>query len=102
MASKDLPIASEYEVFVNKQNALSFFMHRHPSLDDAEDSGPFWFAVHNNDTIVAGTEENYTIFPTVSKEVIDIAIQRKIILIIEFENQKAIRCTPCYLSSVSA
>ncbi len=102
MSENTLPLASEYEVFVNKQNALAFFMHRHPSLDGAEDAGPFWFAIHNDDTLVAGTEENYAIFPNVSKEVIDIAKQRKIVMIVEFENQKAIRCTPCYLSSVSA
>ncbi len=95
------PITPEYEVFLNGQNAVAFFMHRHPVLDANDDMGPFWFAVHNEDTLVAGTETNYTILPQVTPEIIDIARQRRVIMLVEFENQKAIRCTPCYLSTVS-
>jgi len=92
----DSPVTSEYEVFSNNQNALAFFMNRHSSLDKNGPEGPFFFSIHEDNNIVAGTEENHAIFPGVSPEIIQTAKERKVIMLMEFENQQAYRCTPCY------
>jgi hypothetical protein len=91
------PVVPEYEVFKNAKNALAFFLYRHPSLDGAAEEGPFWFAIQDS-RIIAGTEESYAVFESVSTDVLDVARQRGVIMLVEFENQQPLRCTPCYLS----
>ncbi len=90
-------VVSEYEVFRNGRNALAFFFYRHPTLDGNPEEGPFWFTIQEN-RIVAGTETNYAIFEGVTQAVLDTARQRGVIMLVEFENQQPVRCTPCYLS----
>lgn len=91
------PVVSEYEVFRNERNALAFFFFRHPALDNNAEDGPFWFTIQDN-RIVAGTEDNYAVFEEVSSGILDTARQRGVIMLVEFENQQPMRCTPCYLS----
>ena len=97
MASADKSVVSEYEVFKNGRNALAFFFYRHPTLDGNPEEGPFWFTIQEN-RIVAGTEVHYAIFEDVSQGILDTARQRGVIMLVEFENQQPVRCTPCYLS----
>lgn len=93
----DPNVVAEYEVFKNDKNALAFFFYKHPTLDGTAEEGPFWF--HIDDTrIVAGTEEHRAVFEDVSEGIIDTARQRGVIMLVEFENQQPVRCTPCYLS----
>lgn len=91
------PVVHEYEVFKNGKNALAFFMSRHPILDMNAKEGPFWFTVQDH-AIIAGTEEYHAIFEGITDELADIARQRGVLMLVEFENQKPYRCTPCYLS----
>lgn len=91
------PVVAEYEVFKNNKNALAFFFYRHESLDNTAEEGPFWFSVQDS-RIVAGTEEHYAVFEDVSPNILDAAKQRGVIMLVEFENQQPMRCTPCYLS----
>lgn len=90
-------VVKEYEVFKNEKNALAFFFYRHEALDGNTEEGPFWFTVQDN-RILAGTEDHYAVFEDVQPPVIDTAKQRGVIMLVEFEDQQPIRCTPCYLS----
>ena len=90
-------VVQEYEVFKNGRDALAFFFYRQPSLDDTPEEGPFWFSVQG-DAIRAGSESSHAIFEGVSRSVIDTAKKRGVIMLVEFENQQPMRCTPCYLS----
>ncbi len=90
-------VVSEYEVFKNERNALAFFFYRHPTLDKNTEDGPFWFNIKNSD-IMAGTEEHHAVFESVTPGILDTARQRGVIMLVEFENQQPVRCTPCYLS----
>ena len=96
-ADNTAAVVAEYEVFKNGRNALAFFFYRHPTLDDNPEEGPFWFAI-TGDRIVAGTETHYAVFKDVSQTIIDTARQRGVIMLVEFEDQQPVRCTPCYLS----
>lgn len=87
----------EYEVFRNERNALAFFMGRQPVLDNNPPEGPFWFTV-KGDSILAGTSAGHAVFERVDTGIIDIARQRGVIMMVEFEDQQPVRCTPCYLS----
>jgi hypothetical protein len=91
-------VVHEYEVFKNERNALAFFFYRQPSLDDTVETGPFWFSIQDNNRIVAGTEYSFAIFDDVQESIINTAKQRGVIMLVEFENQQPMRCTPCYLS----
>lgn len=91
------PVVAEYEVFKNAKNALAFFFYRQTSLDNAPEEGPFWFTIQDN-RIVAGTEDSYAVFEQVNPDILDTARQRGVIMLVEFENQQPMRCTPCYLS----
>jgi hypothetical protein len=95
--ARNAPAVDEYEVFKNERNALAFFFFRHPTLDQNPAEGPFWFAA-GDDHILAGTGAHHVIFPEVKAEIIDIARQRGVIMLMEFEGQKPVRCTPCYLT----
>ena len=97
MAQANNAVVSEYEVFKNGRNALAFFFYRHNTLDNNAEEGPFWFTIQEN-RIMAGTEDNYAIFEDVTANVLDTARQRGVIMLVEFENQQALRCTPCYFS----
>ncbi|MBI1215093.1 MAG: hypothetical protein GC185_04650 [Alphaproteobacteria bacterium] len=90
-------VVSEYEVFKNGRNALAFFFYRHPTLDNNPEEGPFWFTISDN-SIVAGTEAHYAVFGDVGQNIIATARQRGVIMLVEFEDQQPVRCTPCYLS----
>lgn len=90
-------VVPEYEVFKNDKNALAFFFARLPSLDQNPTEGPFWFTIENN-RIAAGARNHRAVFEGVRQDVIDIAKQRGVIMMMEFENQQPVRCTPCYLS----
>lgn len=97
MAEGASPVVPEYEVFKNERNALAFFFYRHPTLDDNPEEGPFWFTIRDG-RIVAGTETHNAIFEDVNPNILDTARQRGVIMLVEFENQQPMRCTPCYLS----
>lgn len=97
MAQANQSVVSEYEVFKNGRNALAFFFYKHPTLDGNPEEGPFWFTIQEN-RIIAGTELHYAIFEDVSQGILDTARQRGVIMMVEFENQQPVRCTPCYLS----
>lgn len=97
MAQANKSVVDEYEVFKNGRNALAFIFYRHPSLDGNPEEGPFWFTIQEN-RIIAGTETNYAIFEGVTQSILDTARQRGVIMLVEFENQQPVRCTPCYLS----
>jgi len=90
-------IVAEYEVFKNDRNALAFFFARQPALDHNPAEGPFWFTVQDN-RLSAGTREYHAVFEAVQRDIVDIAQQRGVIMMIEFENQQPVRCTPCYFS----
>jgi hypothetical protein len=90
-------VIPEYEVFKNEKDALAFFFFRQPELDQNPQEGPFWFTVENN-RIAAGTPGHHAVFGGVQPEIIDIAKQRGVIMLVEFEGQQPVRCTPCYLS----
>jgi hypothetical protein len=96
MAGADSVVA-EYEVFRNDKNALAFFFSRLPVLDQNPAEGPFWFTVEDS-CILAGTGDFHATFEDVQPDIIDIAKQRGVIMMIEFENQQPVRCTPCYFS----
>lgn len=87
----------EYEVFRNDKNALAFFLYRQGALDGMSNDGPFWFQIERN-TIVAGDDKHRIVFDDMSDELLGIATERGVILLIEFEEQQAVRCTPCYLT----
>jgi hypothetical protein len=95
--AQNSPVVSEYEVFKNERNALAFFFYRHAPLDNTPEEGPFWFTINDN-RILAGTGENHAIFESVEQDVLDTARTRGVIMLVEFENQQPVRCTPCYLS----
>lgn|SRR3989304_733757 len=97
MSGEDSTVA-EYEVFKNDKNALAFFFSRHPALDQNPATGPFWFTVQD-DRIIAGTSDHHATFEDVQPDIINIAKQRGVIMMIEFENQQPVRCTPCYFSN---
>jgi hypothetical protein len=88
---------SEYEVFRNERNALAFFFFRNPILDQNAAEGPFWFST-TKDSITAGTEEHHIFFDALKPDIIEIAKQRGVIMLMEFEGQTPVRCTPCYLT----
>ena len=90
-------LVPEYEVFKNDNNAIAFFLSRQEAADLAGDAGPFWFSVHEGTNIVAGSENAQIYLSNVSESVIETAQARGVILLIEFEDQKPLRCTPCYL-----
>ena len=98
MADANL-IVKDYEVFKNEKNALAFFFYHHPALDQNTAEGPFWFSIHDENSILAGTEEHHVVFASVKPDIIDIARQRGVIMMMEFEGQQPVRCTPCYLSA---
>mgnify|MGYP000695637209 CR=1 FL=1 len=89
-------VVSEYEVFKNDNNAIAFFLSRQEAADLTGDAGPFWFSVHEGANIIAGSETAQVYLSNVSEKVIETALERGVILLIEFENQKPVRCTPCY------
>ncbi len=88
---------TDYEVFKNEQNALAFFFFHQPVLDQNPAEGPFWFSIRDT-SILAGTEEHHVVFAGVKRDIIDIARQRGVIMMMEFKGQEPVRCTPCYLS----
>jgi hypothetical protein len=90
-------VVAEYEVFKNERNALAFFFYKHPTLDNTPEEGPFWFNIDDS-YIRAGTEQNHAVFEGVTPAILDTARQRGVIMLVEFENQQPVRCTPCYLS----
>lgn len=92
----DNPVVPEYEVFRNDNNAVAFFMNRQQSVDTAGDDGPYFFNVHEGKNIVAGSENGQVFFADVAEDVIEAAVTRGVLLMVEFEEQKPIRCTPCY------
>lgn len=91
------PVVQEYEVFKNERDAVAFFFYRHPTLDNNAEEGPFWFSINDNN-ITAGTETGHAIFQGVNPDILDRARQRGVIMLVEFEDQQPVRCTPCYLS----
>ena len=92
-------IVQEYEVFKNDRNALAFFFFHHPVLDNNPSVGPFWFSLRS-DGIVAGTENHSVVFEDLKLDILGIAKQRGVIMLVEFENQNPLRCTPCYLTKM--
>lgn len=90
------PVVPEYEVFKNDNNAVAFFLNRQEAVDTAGDDGPFFFVVHEGKNIVAGGENGQVFFADVADDVIETAVTRGVLLMVEFEDQKPIRCTPCY------
>jgi|GEM_PF-863720 hypothetical protein len=99
-AAQPNPVVPEYEIFKNNNNAVAFFMNRQPSLDTAAEEGPFWFTIHEDKNIIAGSETGQAFFPDVTADVLEISKQRGVILLVEFENQQPVRCTPCYYTDI--
>ena len=95
-AADESPVVPEYEVFRNDNNAVAFFMNRQPSVDTAGGEGPYFFSIHEGKNIVAGSENGQVFFADVAEDVVEAAITRGVLLMVEFEDQKPIRCTPCY------
>jgi hypothetical protein len=93
----DSSIVADYEVFKNEKNALALFFYRQPALDQNPAEGPFWFTLKDN-SIFAGTAAHHAVFKDMKQDIIDIARQRGVIMLMEFENQQPVRCTPCYLT----
>ena len=102
MSADPKSVVTEYEVFGNNKNALAFFMYRQESLDKLNDGGPFYFVVPNDNTIIAGSDQHNAIFPNVKQDIIALAKERKVIMLVEFENEKPYRCTPCYYRDIPA
>jgi hypothetical protein len=96
MPNTDLTV-KDYEVFKNDHNALAFFFYHNPILDQNAAEGPFAFSIHDN-SILAGTVAHHVVFADVNPDLIDVARQRGVIMMMEFEGQQPVRCTPCYLS----
>ena len=90
-------IIRDYEVFKNEHNALAFFFFHHAALDQNEAEGPFSFSIHDN-SIFAGTAVHHVIFEGVKPDIIDIARQRGVLMMMEFQGQQPVRCTPCYIT----
>ena len=93
----DISPVAEFEVFKNEQNALAFFFFRNDALDQNPPEGPFWFRIENN-SIIAGTETHGVLFDSIRQDLLDIARQRGVIMLMEFEGEHPVRCTPCYLT----
>jgi hypothetical protein len=93
----DSTLVAEHEIFKNNKNALAFFFYHQQSLDGNPQEGPFWFRIDNN-RIIAGTEEHFAVLDDVTPPLIEAARQRGVIMLVEFEEQQPVRCTPCYLS----
>jgi hypothetical protein len=87
----------DYEVFRNERNALAFFFHHQPELALDSQTGPFWFTIEG-DSIQAGVEGQQIVFAGVRQDILAIARQRGVLMMMEFEGQAPVRCTPCYLS----
>src|SRR4051812_33374089 len=92
------PVVTQYEVFRNERDALAFFFYRQPELDRMPEAGPFWFSIRDS-SIHAGSEDHFAIFENLSTDLIETARQRGVIMLVEFEDQAAMRCTPCYLAA---
>ena len=90
-------IIRDYEVFKNEHNALAFFFFQHASLDQNGAEGPFSFSIQDN-SILAGTAAHHVIFEGVKPDIIDIARNRGVIMMMEFQGQQPVRCTPCYIT----
>jgi len=90
-------IVRDYEVFKNEQNALAFFFYHQVALDQNNAEGPFAFSIQDN-SILAGTAAHHVIFAGVNPDLINIARERGAIVLMEFEGQQPVRCTPCYFS----
>lgn len=95
---KPSPVIAEHEVFKNDKNAVAFFFYHSSVLDKNAEEGPFWFTIQDGTRIVAGTSEAYNVFEGLNPDVVAMAKQRGVIMLVEFENQQPFRCTPCYLS----
>lgn len=85
----------EYEVFRNGKNALAFFLYRQGALDNLSNDGPYWFQF-DGDRIIAGSDSHKISFDNMQADILSVARERGIIMLVEFENQQPVRCTPCY------
>lgn len=90
-------VISEYEVFRNEQGALAFFFARADGLDGNAPEGPFWFTVDGG-RILAGTATYHAVFEDIRPDVLAAARDRGVLVMIEFEDQTPVRCTPCYFA----
>jgi hypothetical protein len=90
-------VVQEYEVFKNAKNALAFFFYKNDALDGTPEEGPFWFRI-DGQRISAGTEGHHAVFDGVAPDVLSTARERGVLMLVEFEDQQPVRCTPCYLS----
>ncbi len=90
-------LVKEYEVFNNAKDAIAFFLFHQENLDNNSKTGPFYFTI-DGDSIIAGTKEFYATSGGVNPDVIKIAKERGVIMLMEFEGENPIRCTPCYFN----
>lgn len=90
-------VIAEYEVFKNASNALGFFFYKNEVLDHAPKDGPFWFEIKSKN-IVAGSDNAKAVFEGVTDDVLSTARERGVIMLVEFQDNQAVRCTPCYLT----
>lgn len=97
-ATKNAALVAEHEVFRNNRNAVAFFFYHQLSLDANPEEGPFWFKIQDDKRIIAGTSKAYAILEGLEPDVVAMAKQRGVIMLVEFENQQPYRVTPCYLS----
>lgn len=89
-------VIAEYEVFKNDAHALAFFFYRQ-NLLDGQDQGPFYFNIQG-DQLVAGAQLARAVFESVDLAVLSTARERGVVMLVEFEGQQPVRCTPCYYS----
>ncbi len=91
-------VVQDYEVFKNEKNALAFFLYHSPALDQNDSVGPFWFSVHNDNSIRVGTQAHHVVFEGVNADIVSTARERGVIMVMEFEGQSPVRCMPCYIT----
>lgn len=89
----------EYEVFRNGKNALAFFLYRQGALDNLSNDGPYWFQIDGN-RIVAGDAAHKISFDDLAADILSVSRERGVIMLVEFENQQPVRCTPCYYTDM--
>ncbi|MBU6475790.1 MAG: hypothetical protein KGL10_08645 [Alphaproteobacteria bacterium] len=97
-SSAEETVVQDYEVFKNEKNALAFFFYHNAVLDMNNAVGPFWFSIRGDNAIRAGTQAHHVVFEDVNADIINMARERGVIMMMEFVERDPVRCTPCYIT----
>lgn len=92
------PIVTDYEVIMNGEGQVAFLMSRNTALDAMDYRRKFWFNIHK-DKIIIGACTFRVAFNGVDPAMIEIARKNRNVLLIEVENEKVVRATPCDFSA---